>query len=122
MERLESGETSMLVEMTMETAPITAADVGLAARKGDVLAVEVLEEAGTHIGRHLASLAHIFNPEAFVLGGGVSRIGEWLFDPIEKALRASVMHPAYVDGLRLLPAKLGDNAGLVGAMVLANQA
>jgi hypothetical protein len=44
------------------------------------------------------------------------------FDPIEQAMQEHVMHPAFIDGLRLLPAKLGDEAGLVGAMVIASQA
>jgi glucokinase len=120
--RLEAGELSILVEMVEQTVDLTAADVALAARKGDTLAREVLEEAGSHIGRHLANLAHAFNPEAFVLGGGVSRIGDLIFEPIERAMHAYIMHPAFLEGLRLLPAKLGDNAGLVGAVVLANQA
>ena len=119
---LEAGEASMLAELVDDSEPLSAELVGLAARKGDALAREVVGEAGEHIGRHLASLAHAFNPEVIVLGGGVSRIGELFFEPIERAMRKHVMHPAYVDQLRLLPAKLGDSAGLVGAMVLASQA
>jgi glucokinase len=122
LERLEGGESSILVDMLEDSHPLTANDVGKAARKGDPLAREVVREAGTHIGRHLANLAHAFNPEVIVLGGGVSRIGELFFSPIEQAMRENVMHPSFVEGLRLLPAKLGDDAGLVGAMIIASQA
>lgn len=122
LERLESGESSILADMLEGTEPLTANDVGKAARKGDSLARDVVFEAGTHIGRHLANLAHAFNPELIVLGGGVSRIGELFFAPIELAMRKNVMHPSFVEDLRLLPAKLGDDAGLVGAMIIASQA
>jgi glucokinase len=121
-ERLESGESSILAEIADASGPLTANDVGLAARKGDLLAREVVREAGVHIGRHLANLAHAFNPEVIVLGGGVSHIGELFFEPIEQAMRDNVMHPSFVEDLILLPAKLGDDAGLVGAMIIASQA
>lgn len=122
LERLEAGEATMLTEIIDGVETLSAAHVGLAARKGDALSREVIAQAGRHIGRHLASLIHAFNPEVIVLGGGVSRIGGLFFDPIEQAMQEHVMHPAFIDGLRLLPAKLGDEAGLVGAMVIASQA
>jgi hypothetical protein len=93
-------------------------DIGLAALQGDVLARSVLEDAGRAIGRHLASLVHAFDPEVIVLGGGVSLIGPLFFEPIERAMRVHIMHPAYLDGLRLVPAELGDEAGLIGSMIL----
>jgi glucokinase len=122
LQRLEMGENSILTEMVPESELLTAAHVGVAARKEDPLALEVVSEAARHIGRHLASLVHALNPELIVLGGGVSSIGEPFFDVIEQTIGEHVMHPAFVEQLRLLPAKLGDEAGLVGAMVMASQA
>ncbi len=122
LERLESGESSILLEMIDDAEPLTAAHVGWAARKHDRLALEVIREAGRHIGNHLASLVHAFNPERIVLGGGVSRIGSPFFDPIEQALHEHVIHPMYVEDLLLVPSKLGDEAGLIGAMVMVSQA
>jgi glucokinase len=118
-ERLQSGEPSSLLSLPGSPESITAQDVGRAALQGDPLARSVLEDAGLAIGRHLASLVHAFDPEVIVLGGGVSMIGALFFEPIERALRQHVMHPAYLDGLRLAPAELGDEAGLIGAMILA---
>ncbi|MDX1601078.1 MAG: ROK family protein, partial [Anaerolineales bacterium] len=94
--------------------------VGDAARKSDPLAMEVIQEAASYLGRALADFAHIFNPEIFVLGGGVSQLGPLLFEPVEAELRDSIMSPTYLEGLRIEPAALGDDAGLVGAMVLAS--
>jgi predicted NBD/HSP70 family sugar kinase len=56
-----------------------------------------------------------------VLGGGVSQIGPLLLDSIDKSMREHVMNPAYLDGLKISPAELVDDAGLVGALVLASQ-
>ncbi len=69
----------------------------------------------------MASLVHAFDPEVIVLGGGVSLIGPLFFEPIERAMRVHIMHPAYLEGLRLVAAELGDEAGLIGSMILARE-
>lgn len=118
-ERLDAGEESSLKAQRESGTTITAVEIGEAAHQGDALAVDVLRQAGEHIGGALASLLHAFNPEVIVLGGGVSLIGAPLFEPLSKALHEQAMDPAYLDGLSVKPAALGDDAGLVGAMVLA---
>ncbi len=119
--QLEAGQMSTLKETLKTQGNITSADIGKAARAGDELSISVIEKAGLLIGHHLADLAHAFNPEVFILGGGVSLLGDLLFEPIRHSLREHIMDPAYLDGVRVLPAALGDDAGLVGAMVLASQ-
>jgi glucokinase len=119
--QLEAGQLSMLKETLNAQGKITSVDIGKAAQAGDDLALSVIKEAGSLIGHHLGDLAHTFNPEVFILGGGVSLLGDLLFEPIRRSLREHVMDPAYLDGVRVLPAALGDDAGLVGAMVLASQ-
>jgi glucokinase len=118
---LESETESSLHETIQRDGDLDAAEVGEAALAGDRLAKRIIVDTGHYLGAHLANLAHAFNPQVFVLGGGVSQIGPLLFDAIEQALHEHVMDPSYLDGLRVLPAKLGDDAGLVGAMVLASQ-
>lgn len=119
--QLEAGQLSALKETFNAKGNITSVDIGIAALAGDELAISVIKEAGFNIGHHLADLAHAFNPEVFVLGGGVSLLGDLLFEPIKRSLREHIMDPAYLDGVRVLPAALGDDAGLVGAMVLVSQ-
>jgi len=119
--QLEAGQLSTLKETLSAQGKITSIDIGKAAQAGDELALSVIEEAGLLIGHHLGDLAHTFNPEVFILGGGVSLLGDLIFEPIRRSLREHVMDPAYLDGVRVLPAALGDDAGLVGAMVLASQ-
>ena len=118
---LEAGAASSLDELYSHSGKLEALDVGQAALDGDGLALRIVQETGRYLGEYLANLAHIFNPDIFVLGGGVSQIGPLLFNAIDEALKQHVMDPAYLDGLKIMPAKLGDDAGLVGAMVLAAQ-
>jgi glucokinase len=118
-QRIDDGEDSALAGLD---EPLTAELVGRAAQAGDELAAAVIREAAEWLGLALASFAHLFNPEVFVLGGGVSQLGALLFDPIQQSLQNNIMDPSYLDGLQILPAALGDDAGLVGAMVLASQA
>ena len=99
----------------------SASAVGQAAAEGDPLAQQVIVDAGTIIGQHLASLVHAFDPERIVLGGGVSQLGEMILSPIRQAFAGALMHPAYRDRVTIVPAALGDDAGLIGAMLLARE-
>jgi glucokinase len=120
-ERIQAGEHSSLEKDVRAGKHIDGRDVGQAARAGDSLAVDIVTRAGEAIGSHLASLVHAFNPEVIVLGGGVSSLGPVLLEPMERRLHAELMSPVYAEGLRLVPAALGDDAGLIGAMVLARE-
>jgi glucokinase len=120
--RLDKGAKSSLAQLRDKGRSITAIEVGRAANEDDPLALEIIQQTGETIGLALASLLHVFNPQTVVLGGGVSLIGQPLFDSIEHSLHQHVMHPAYLQNFNLVPAALGDDAGLVGAMVLAASA
>jgi glucokinase len=113
---LDGGAASSLADHSGE---LTAAVVGGAAQSGDPLARQVFDEAAGYLGQAMANFAHFFNPEIFILGGGVSQVGPLLFDPARAALERQIMHPSYLSDLRIEPAALGDDAGLIGAMTLA---
>lgn len=97
---------------------LSARDVSTAAQHGDALAIEALARAGRYIGETLASAAHIFNPSIIILGGGVSRSGAFLLDPVQAALEAHIMDWVFLSGLTITTAQLGDDAGLLGALAL----
>ena len=120
-ELLAQGSESTLAEQLSKAAKLTSFDVGQAAIAGDALARSIISQVGEIIGQQLASLAHVFDPEVFVLGGGISQIGDILFNPIRSAFHNYVLHPRYAEHTEVLPAALGDDAGLVGAMVLSSQ-
>jgi glucokinase len=120
-ERLKAGEPSILHERLMDLDNLDAEVIAEAAREGDSLSLSVIEDAGKAIGNHLGDLVHAFNPARIIIGGGVSQMGEDLFEPIRKGLRETVMHPIYLLDLEVKAAELGDDVGLIGAMVLARQ-
>ena len=98
---------------------LTARDIALAARVGDKLAKSALARAGKFIGCAMADFLVIFNPTIVIFGGGVSFSGDYLFDPMKKALKKNIMDLEYLDNLEITIAKLGDDAGLLGALALA---
>jgi len=112
---LVEGETSILIP----NPDLSAREVAKAARQGDALAKAAFKRAGEYLGQALADFLHIFNPSIVIFGGGVSRSGSLIFDPLKDALYKQVMDPDYVKELILTTAKLGDNAGLIGAQVQA---
>ncbi len=100
----------------------SARDISLAAEHGDPLAVAALQRAGTYIGIGIANYLTIFNPSIIILGGGVSRSGPFLLEPLRSAVAEHALDPEYLNGLVITTAALGDDAGLLGAAVLAETA
>jgi glucokinase len=119
--RINAGEASILTDMIEDLEELESVNIGIAAQEGDALAISAIENAGKAIGSHIASLVHAFNPDRIIIGGGVSQLGDLLFTPIRKTLTEEIIHPAYLQDLKVVPAELGDDAGLIGAMVLARQ-
>jgi glucokinase len=93
-----------------------AADVVLAAASGDPDARAVWDEALDALAGALAWVAGVLAPEAIVIGGGLSRAGASLFDPLDERLRDRLTFQRVP---RLVPAALGDRAGCIGAAILA---
>jgi len=96
---------------------ITPEIISTAARKGDKLALSVWDEVGGHLGVTLAGAVNLLNPERIVIGGGVAEAGEFLFRAIRRAIRERAMKvPAAC--VKVVKARLGQDAGLIGAAVL----
>jgi glucokinase len=90
------------------------------ARAGDATARSVLELAGRRLGAGLVSLAHVFNPEVIVLGGGAMAAGDLLLDPARDVLAERGLAPSR-DVVRVVAASLGDEAGMIGAALAAHE-
>jgi glucokinase len=97
--------------------PIVGKTVTELAIKGDPLAAEVVAEAGRHLGVALASLANICDPDVFVIGGGVSAVGDLLLEPARQELRSRALPPMNKAPVKL--AELGPEAGMIGAAAMA---
>ncbi|MFE3458665.1 ROK family glucokinase [Nocardiopsis aegyptia] len=105
-----------------DTRLITGPLVSELASKGDRACVELLDEVGTWLGTGLANLAAAFDPELFIIGGGVSEAGELLLGPARAAFERNLTGRGYRPTARVVAARLGNEAGLIGAAALAREA
>lgn len=95
---------------------ISAKTVFDAVKEGDPLAIEVAQQFGEYLGKGLATIAGVLNPEIFVIGGGVSKAGEVLFDYIIPPFKRTVFKGCLNAEFAL--ATLGNDAGIYGAAKL----
>ncbi|HEU0191216.1 MAG TPA: ROK family protein [Mycobacterium sp.] len=89
-----------------------------AAAAGDPVAAEAFNRGATALAAMIASVAAVCDLDLVVIGGGVAKSGGLLFDPLRAAL-TGYARLSFLDGLRVVPAELGGEAGLVGAAALA---
>lgn len=109
------SEVLRLVEGQVDK--ISGKVVGEAARKGDEFALEMFRRTGRFLGLGLAGLALAFDPELIVLGGGVAETGEPFLRPVAEQLAERLQ--GQVPPPPVVPAKLGNEAGVIGAASLA---
>jgi glucokinase len=93
---------------------VTAEIVAASALAGDPTARKVLQQAGTDLGRGVANIVSLLNPEVVVVGGGLARAGELILGPLRRAAR-QWGQPLASRQVRIVQSKLGENAGIVGA-------
>ncbi|MBN1999747.1 ROK family protein [candidate division KSB1 bacterium] len=90
------------------------------AKEGEKQALETIDDTCKYLGAALASIINIFNPEIIVIGGGVADAGDEFMRRIWAATTARTMKPS-LEGLKLVRAKMGNDAGVVGAICMASE-
>ena len=119
--KLESGRKSRILRLVDgRLDQITPETVDRACELGDRLAIETWAEAGQKIGLVLSKVVMLLSPDRIVIGGGLSRAGRWLFDPIRKTLRERALFT--LKKIPVVPAQLGLSAGVIGAALLGQEA
>jgi glucokinase len=112
-EQLQSASlTSQLRSLPADQ--ITARDVAAAAAQGDDLARAVWEAAMGWLGLGIAAAVNLLDPGRVVLGGGLTRAGTLLFDPVRRVVATYALDPE----VEVVPAALGDNVGILGGAAL----
>jgi predicted NBD/HSP70 family sugar kinase len=114
-EKLAEGSTSILSGMPVDD--IKLSHIIDAAIKDDVLAIELVAEVGEKLGKGIAVLINIFNPEMVILGGSLAETGEYIRLPIKSSLNKYSLSLVNND-TQLKMSKLGEKAGVVGACLL----
>ena len=119
---LKKGKKSKLTELNGGNLDlIRSKAIARAVKHGDKPTIKVMQRAAKYLGISVASIVHFLNPEMVVLGGGVvEAMGDSLLDPIRHAA-AEYALPTTMDGVQIIAATLGDNAGVIGASVLARE-
>jgi glucokinase len=121
-EGVEAGVPSTLADLVGgDLRRVTAATVSEAARLGDPLAREIMEETARLLGAGLASLVNLLNPGAIVIAGGVTAAGEALFGPLRAEVRRRAF-PSAAEACRIVPARYPEEAGMIGAAGLFRSA
>lgn len=119
LERIKNGETSILSKRLKEkNRPLTLDDLIEAACKEDLLCIEIIEEIGQKLGKQIAGLINIFNPELVIIGGTLSLTGDYITQPIKTAIRKYSLNLVNKDSA-IATSKLKDKAGIIGACMLA---
>ncbi len=109
LEKLHNGQSSLLTQQKENEDEITLKDI---------LAIELIEEVGNTLGKHVAGLINLFNPELVIIGGTLANAGDYLILPLRSAIKKYSLNLVNKDS-SIKVSKLGDKAGLLGASLLA---
>ena len=119
--RISCGERSSLIEIVGgKIENITAEKIEHAAKNGDPLALDIIVRAATYLGIGLVNLVNIFNPELIIIGGGMAKMGDLLLAPARQTVQERAFQIS-AQAVRIVPAQLGDDAGVFGAAAFAFQ-
>ncbi|RME44905.1 MAG: ROK family protein [Chloroflexi bacterium] len=114
---IQDGAESAMAHMARSIDAITAETVARAAGQGDALACQLLSRAAFYIGLGLTNVIHMLEPARILVGGGVSQAGDLLFGPIRETINQRLLSDVY-RGVEIMPAGLGSDVGLLGAVAL----
>jgi glucokinase len=119
---VKEGEKTVLTDMLgPELADMRSGDLRKALRRGDKLVEKVVEEAAEYTGIAVANIINLLNPEVIVLGGGVmDQLADDMLAIVIETARDYAL-PGTTKGIEILASKLGDDAGITGAAVLARR-
>ena len=121
---IKSGRNSNVLKIMKKKKKerMTSSIIAAALKKNDLLMREVMSRAQFHLGILASNAVNLLDPESVVIGGGITeRLKDTYVDPIRETAYEYFLRPADRDRVRILPGRLGDNAGALGAIVLAKQ-
>lgn len=111
----KASPPSKIIELVRDNIDaIEPSIISLAANQGDKFAEEILLEAGTLLGVAIASMFNALDLRVAIVGGGISAAGKFVFDAIQDSARSRVLK-SIKPGITIIPAKLGNTAGMIGA-------
>ncbi|HTE27260.1 ROK family transcriptional regulator [Flavitalea sp.] len=116
-QKMENGASSILSADHKDYNNIQLEDIIEAARKEDTLCIELLAEIGENLGKGIAVIINLFNPELVILGGSLAATGDYIRLPIKSAINKYSLTLVNND-TKLKMSKIGERAGIIGACLL----
>ncbi|MDE5642931.1 MAG: ROK family transcriptional regulator [Muribaculaceae bacterium] len=117
---IKDGKVSILSQKAANNENITLHDIIEATNSEDFLCIDQLEVIGEKLGKQLANMINIFNPELVVIGGTLSEAGEYLIQPIRQAVKKYSLKLVNSDS-KIICSKLHEKAGIIGACMTARR-
>lgn len=120
-EEIQKGKQSILSEkVNNDVSSVDLEDIIQAINDEDLLCIEIIEQIATKLGRHVANLVNLLNPELIIIGGSLSKTGDYLLLPLNVAIKKYTLKMVNKD-LNIALSVLKDEAGIVGACYLARR-
>lgn len=117
-EKITSGNSSSIINDEKNLENLRLTNIIEAAQNEDMLTIDLLSEIGEKLGRAIALLINIFNPEMVILGGPISNTGDYIHLPIKSAIHKYSLNIVNND-TKLCISKLGEKSGLIGGCLIA---
>jgi len=115
---IKEGEKSLIYKLAnYDLSQISAEIVATAANQGDKLGRSIMEETGEYLGTGVANIINLFNPELVIVGGGVARAGDLIFEPLKKAVQKRAFSVS-AKVAKIIPVSLGKDCTVIGAAAL----
>ena len=118
MERINSGENSILSDKVKAGENVSLDDLVDATKREDMLCIEIVEEIGAELGKQIAGLINIFNPELVIIAGTLSETGDYITQPIITSVRKYSLNLVNKDS-KIKTSALQYKAGVIGSCMMA---
>ena len=119
-EMIAAGGLPRTARIAEHDPPLSAKSVQMAAEQGEAEAAAIIAGAGRYLGIGLASLINVFNPQAIVLGGGLTNMGDAILGPAVETARTRSFAQSFVD-VRIVEGELGERVAALGAIAVARR-
>lgn len=116
----EELQFTTVLQEAIENRQVQAKMVFDAAKEGDEFANYIIRKVANHLAYAISVISVMTNPKYVIIGGGVSKAGQFLIQPIESAYEKMTFKPA-LEGTKIVTAELGNDAGIIGAAGLIKQ-
>jgi glucokinase len=115
---IQNPDNALYKKFSRDFDKLEPVDLTMEANQGNRLAAEILEKTGQRLGYAIINYTHMMDIRKYVLSGGVSKAGKWLFDPAKEIIRKHMMAP-FQEDFELVYEDLGNDSSLLGAAGLA---